>query len=147
MCTLLALIEGAAMKTTIQILSLFLIAVACEKESSTPPANIVGTWLTVSVTRSACDDSTENGTETCTTCQIYVYAANGTGTIDYRNGTITPFTYTISGSTLSVTVTPVGGASATGTYDFTVSATTLTREYVDAATMGQCTFTWTYARQ
>ncbi|MBL7851260.1 MAG: lipocalin family protein [Cyclobacteriaceae bacterium] len=133
---------------TCAILVLFIVT-GCSKKDDPATPSIVGTWVTTSATTSACEDPNDNGTEICaSSCNVYEYKADGTGTITNSSGTLATFTYSVSGTTLTTTVTYAGGgAPASGTYQITVTATTLTRVYEDAASGGLCTFTWTYARQ
>lgn len=125
------------------------IVTGCSKNDDPASPSIVGIWVTTSETTSACEDPNDNGTETCVlSCKVYEYKADGTGTITNSSGTLATFTYSVSGTTLTTTVTyTAGGPPASGTYQITLTATTLTRVYEDVASGGLCTFTWTYTRQ
>lgn len=126
-------------------LSLFAAAVllsvaftSCNKDDEKPLAEqIIGHWTLVSEKYSECQDSGDNGTETCSSdCTDALVVTSTTVTSD-----ATTFTYTLSGNTLTVTY-----ATLTFVVTVSVSGNTMTVTGQDEASDGGCKWVETYER-
>lgn len=114
-------------KSRLAFLGLFLLALAvsCNKDDPAP-ASIIGTWKLSSESLTNCTDPADNGVDNCTgTCPTLVIAESTWTYADPSNPSNSGAgTYTISGNTLTTTVT--AGSGLTGTYTFSVTSTALT---------------------
>jgi hypothetical protein len=105
--------------SVLAIISLF--AISCKDDEGPTSTSLIGSWKETSITRSACGDPLENGTENCSApncltlvftettvafdSDIYPYTKNGNSLTVMLDDIFTMnATYSISGSTLTLTV-------------------------------------------
>ena len=94
----------------------------CSKSNDPAPPSIIGTWKATSTSISGCNVGTNNKAETaCTSNCTQIAFANSAVTITDTGSSPIVGTYTINGTTLTVSV-----PGQTIVYQFSVTSTTLT---------------------
>lgn len=132
-------------QTLIVLFSLAL-AVACSKKDDAQPS-LVGTWKFTSYAATNCTNSSDNGTDTCTsstasdcgiltlTSTTWAYAQTISGAPPVaENGT-----YSLSGSSITLS----GGTNITGSYTYSISGNTLTLSQTNSSNGCKETITFT----
>ncbi|MBL7873599.1 MAG: lipocalin family protein [Cyclobacteriaceae bacterium] len=119
--------------------SIILIIDGCKQDDPSPSEQLIGSWKYVSTVSSGCTDPTDNGTHTCSIdCTVLEFTST---TVKITDSSSITYTYTISGSTLKVTV-----QGQIETYTLSISGKTLT--LTEQATMddGNCKDVSTYTK-
>lgn len=99
---------------------------SCSKDDPKPAGSIIGSWKFASESLTGCTDPTDNGTDYCTSdCPILIIA-DGTWTFTdpVNSSNSGAGTYTLSGNSITITVS--AGTGYSGTFTYTVSGTSLT---------------------
>lgn len=122
------------------------LTMSCSKKDEAQPS-LVGSWKFSSIVFSACTNSADNGTETCT------QTANECGVITFTSSTWSYYqtptgaapiaesgTYSTSGSSVTLS----GSSSITGTYTYSISGSTLTISHTNSSS--GCTETITMTK-
>ena len=125
------------MKKTLTFLALTLLFLGCSEDEPTP-ASLVGTWVFTSHVSSNCADPKWNNTDTCSDSSCFEIVISATSITSDTE----VFTYTTSGNNLTATE---GGLTLEFTYSISGSILTLTSQ--DSPAEGGCKNVETYTRK
>lgn len=128
-------------------------ATNCKKDDPAP--TIVGTWLRTGYTYTLCDQSSDNGTYTCGGGSCTTITFNSNGSVSFGPTSSVGGTYSVTGNTLTLTLSSLG-TSVTTSYPFSLTSSTLTISGISTSVrpntdepdgVDNCTMSDVYTRQ